>query len=452
MPAPRSPKSRLTTWKEVAAYFGKGERTVMRWEAERGLPVHRLPGEARSGIYADVAELEAWLRSGGAAVATAQDGPSFIPAPAAADVPRLRIVHPPTPGRRGIPVLLRRVAPWAALPLLLALVAFAMDRQQTVPPPPAAHALYLRGLQDWAQRTPASLNAAVNEFTAAIRIDDAYAEAYVGLSNSYNLLREFAAMPASQAYPLARAAAARAIALRPDLASAHAAYAFALFNGDWNFSEGRREFETALRLEPNNAAIHHWYATALLELEERQAAMAQIDRAAELEPDSPSIQADRAFILYHSGRAAEAKTMLDALAASHQDFLSPHTYLQVIAFDTGDDDAFIHESLLRARLKQDPRAADIARAAQAALASGGHVGMLNALLQARLAALASGGGSAVDVAHIYAMLGDRPHALAYVSLAIDRHDEDSFELVRDQRISALLGDAALSPLRTRLNL
>jgi hypothetical protein len=34
----------LTTWKEVAAYLGKGVRTVQRWEAELGLPVRRPKG------------------------------------------------------------------------------------------------------------------------------------------------------------------------------------------------------------------------------------------------------------------------------------------------------------------------------------------------------------------------------------------------------------------------
>jgi hypothetical protein len=45
-------KTRLETWKEVATFFGKDERTVKRWEAERGMPVHRLPGAARSRIHA----------------------------------------------------------------------------------------------------------------------------------------------------------------------------------------------------------------------------------------------------------------------------------------------------------------------------------------------------------------------------------------------------------------
>lgn len=54
----------LTSWKEIAAYLGKGVRTVQRWEAEMGLPVRR-PGPERHIVIAFPAELDEWLRRGG---------------------------------------------------------------------------------------------------------------------------------------------------------------------------------------------------------------------------------------------------------------------------------------------------------------------------------------------------------------------------------------------------
>jgi hypothetical protein len=36
---------RLDSWKEIAAFFGRAERTVKRWEGARGLPVPSCPGE-----------------------------------------------------------------------------------------------------------------------------------------------------------------------------------------------------------------------------------------------------------------------------------------------------------------------------------------------------------------------------------------------------------------------
>ena len=43
---------RLDSWKEIAAFFDRDERTVRRWEKERGLPAHRVPGGARGAVFA----------------------------------------------------------------------------------------------------------------------------------------------------------------------------------------------------------------------------------------------------------------------------------------------------------------------------------------------------------------------------------------------------------------
>lgn len=59
---PAKPEKTLVSWKEIAAFFDRAERTVKRWERERGLPVHRVPGGERGGVYAYPGELAEWLR------------------------------------------------------------------------------------------------------------------------------------------------------------------------------------------------------------------------------------------------------------------------------------------------------------------------------------------------------------------------------------------------------
>jgi dipeptidyl aminopeptidase/acylaminoacyl peptidase len=56
----RSPENRLDSWKAIAAYLGRGVRTVQRWERDEGLPVHRLAHEKRGSVYADRLEVDAW--------------------------------------------------------------------------------------------------------------------------------------------------------------------------------------------------------------------------------------------------------------------------------------------------------------------------------------------------------------------------------------------------------
>jgi hypothetical protein len=53
----------LNSWKEIAAYLGRGVRTVQRYERELGLPVRRPRGTPRSAVLALTDELDNWLRT-----------------------------------------------------------------------------------------------------------------------------------------------------------------------------------------------------------------------------------------------------------------------------------------------------------------------------------------------------------------------------------------------------
>jgi len=50
----------LNSWKEIAAYVGRGVRTVQRWERELGLPVRRPLGSRRA-VMALRQEIDAWI-------------------------------------------------------------------------------------------------------------------------------------------------------------------------------------------------------------------------------------------------------------------------------------------------------------------------------------------------------------------------------------------------------
>jgi Tol biopolymer transport system component len=78
----RPPNSRLDSWKEIAAYLGRGVRTVQRWEREEGLPVHRLAHEKRGSVYADRHEVDVWWESRRQTLTPT--GPSAEPAAASA--------------------------------------------------------------------------------------------------------------------------------------------------------------------------------------------------------------------------------------------------------------------------------------------------------------------------------------------------------------------------------
>jgi tetratricopeptide (TPR) repeat protein len=443
---PLPAKKRLDSWKEIAAFFDRDERTVKRWEKERGLPVYRVPGSVRGGVFAYADELAEWLQAPHhnwgpvevtAAVATsgAADrgrtaAATVLTVQAADDVPRptLRLA-PPAP-----PVDGTRAFLWF-LPVVLitgSFLALSFSHREpryknalAAPQPPSAEAqdLYLKGRYHFEKRTPDDLNQAVDFFTQAIVNDPAYAAPYVGLADSYNLLREFSVMPAQEAFPRARAAAAKAVELDPNSAEAHNSLAFASFWGFFDVGTAEREFKRAIELNPGLPRAHHWYATFLIETGRIQEGLQEIERARQLDPSSTPILADKGCILAAAGKTEEARALLTQLAVSQPAFVPPHRYLaEDIYFREGNYVGYLTESATVARLRHDARAQKSIDREKAAYASAGRRGLLEQMLATRRESFDQGTGSAFDVADAYAALGQDLDALKYLDIACQRHD------------------------------
>ena len=89
MSDPAGRPDRLDSWKAIAAYFRRTERTVRRWEQEFGLPVRRVSGERGRSVFAYVSEIDQWLQDTrpDAANGAAAIGTDNGEAAAAIDVP-----------------------------------------------------------------------------------------------------------------------------------------------------------------------------------------------------------------------------------------------------------------------------------------------------------------------------------------------------------------------------
>src|ERR1700757_4237972 len=62
MPERNTPQKTLESWKQIAAYLDRSERTVRRWEASEGLPVHRRGHQKYDTVFAYKHEIGAWVR------------------------------------------------------------------------------------------------------------------------------------------------------------------------------------------------------------------------------------------------------------------------------------------------------------------------------------------------------------------------------------------------------
>lgn len=315
-----------------------------------------------------------------------------------------------------------------------------------------AEDLYLQGRFYWNTRTPEGLTKSVDYFTKATQLDPAYAPAYAGLADSYNLLREYTSMPGSQAFPLALAAAKKAVALDDSLPEAHRALAFADFNWNWDISGAEREYRRAIDLRPADAQAHHWYATMLLELARHDESIVEIERARQLDPTSKSIAADRGFILFYAGRTDEAFSVLEALEKAEPSFKSPHAYLAAMYFEQKQYENYSVESKTLATLSNDEPALARLNSNEKRFQQRGERALLDAILTQQLDDFQQGRGGAFDIAITCANLGRKKESLAYLERAYQRHEYVFVSVRSNPAFKSLAPDPEFQDLLKRAGL
>jgi DNA-binding winged helix-turn-helix (wHTH) protein/Tfp pilus assembly protein PilF len=315
-----------------------------------------------------------------------------------------------------------------------------------------AEDFYLRGRYYWNKRTPEDLNKAIDFFTQSIVHDPNYAPAYVGLADTYNLMREYTLMPSTEAYPRALAAAKKAVELDDRSSAAHASVAFASFYGMWDAATAGKEFQRALELNPDNATAHHWYATYLLTMRRFPEALAEIERARALDPASNAVLADEGLILFLTGRRQEAITLLKQIEITEPKFVSPHRYLKIAYFQLGDFPNYIAELKKESTLLHDNATVQEASAAEKGFAAGGIRGMLENIWQVQKKSYDQGQASPYCLAQTSALLGKKQEALQYLKTSYDRHEERLIVVDSDPAFATLHDDPAYRDLTARINI
>ncbi len=283
---------------------------------------------------------------------------------------------------------------------------------------PEANRLYLEGRFYWDQRTPESLEKAVDLFTQAIVHDPNYAKAYAGLADCYNLLREYGAMPPKEAYPRAIAAARRAVELDDSSARAHLSLAFATFYGNLDATDAEREFRRAIELDPKLARAHHWYGTFLCARGLYSQAMEQLEIAQQLDPGSIAILADKAFVLLYSGQKEQGIELLKQLERSQPGFVPTYRYLETACLMNKDYPCYIAARRKVARLMNNRQELAIVTAAEAGYISGRQPGMWKGILKKQQEFYGEGTLPAFELAATYSQLDMKPEALHYLKVAM----------------------------------
>lgn len=148
---------------------------------------------------------------------------------------------------------------------------------------PEAYQFYLKGRYYWNKRTAENLRKAMEQFQYAADKDPNYALAYAGLADCYVLLPEYSGSSPNESVPKAIAFAQRALQFDDSLAAAHTSLAYA-YENLWRWQESEKEFLRAIELDPNYPTAHHWYALLLRDTGRVDQAIVELKRAQELDP------------------------------------------------------------------------------------------------------------------------------------------------------------------------
>ena len=283
-----------------------------------------------------------------------------------------------------------------------------------------AYDLYLRGHYFFDKRGDANIRRALDYFQQAAKRDTMFARAYAGIGSVYAVLPLYAHARADSVLPLALAAINRAVALDTTLPEAFASRATVL-QASWRWADAERDYQRALKLEPNYAAAHQWYGEMLLLNGRTAESAAQLKRATELDPLSPITfgSYSLALLAAHSSDAAIAAARraveLDSTLVVTR-FMLGAVYLQA-----GRGPDAVRELETAAHL--DTSSVQTLGLLGYAYAKSGN--------KTRALELAKGleadagrrvSGSAAAAARVYVALGDNAQALSLLERAVSEHD------------------------------
>jgi serine/threonine-protein kinase len=291
-----------------------------------------------------------------------------------------------------------------------------------------AYELYLRGRERWTRRTPGSIQEAVGLYQDAVRVDPNFALAYAGLADAYATTAS--GLDPRVAYPLGRAAAARAVALDPASAEAHVAHAYLAYKADWKWDEAEAELKAALKMNANYSLAYHQLGELYKALGRWNDAIASFTRAREFDPYNPHTRADLEHMLLFAGRVEEAGAIIDAGLKQHPDSWEMiQGRSEVLEAEGNVADAVAAD--IKARTLRGEPAAD-ADALASAFARGGAAAFYRediALMRARFDRHERAGkGLATEIASDFARVRDRRETLAWLTTAIDDSEEAALYL------------------------
>jgi TolB-like protein/predicted Ser/Thr protein kinase len=318
---------------------------------------------------------------------------------------------------------------------------------------PEAYELYLKGLYSWNERTASDIGTAISFFNEAIAKDPGYALAYAGLADAYAVMPSYGGTP-SEAFPKSNAAARKALELDATLARPHAVLGNNEMQYDWDFAGAEAEFKKAFALDPNDPTAHQWYAQLLatMGVKQQEEALAEIDRARQLDPLSPIISTEAGYRHISARQYDDAIAICKKVATENPTFAPAHNCLAVAYWGKRMYPQVIEGEKLYGQLSGDRNESEFAAALGEGFRLASWEGALTKGIKTRQGQRKSGYSSPYGLAQLYADLGDKEQVFRWLNTAYQERDVNLIDLKTDFMFDALHSDPRFAEMVRKVGL
>ncbi|MGQ0639561.1 MAG: protein kinase domain-containing protein [Gemmatimonadaceae bacterium] len=281
--------------------------------------------------------------------------------------------------------------------------------------------LYLKGRFAWNQRTETTIAEAVRYFKEAVTRDPTFARAHAGLADASLALPMYTGVSPSEAWPNAREAALRALALDPTLAEAHTSLAYGTMLYEWDWPRAEANFHKAIACDATYSTAHHWYADFLVGRGRLEEGLREMQRARELDPVSRITGAELAWMLHLVRRTGDAMAQIDQVLQLDPNYAHAHFIrglIRITAGQYGDASRALRQSLDLGGFYAFTHAALIYALARAGDPTAAHALLAELQTRARVDRVPP-----FAFAVAFTGLGQLHDALAWIRRGIDERDE-----------------------------
>ena len=308
-----------------------------------------------------------------------------------------------------------------------------------------AYLLYANGRLAWSRFTEPSLLQAITYYEKAIARDGRYALAYSGLADCYAILGVFGMRAPRDVFPLARNAVEKALEIDPDLAAAHATLGHIKVQYDLDWAGGMAEYTHALELDPSHAPTYHYRGLLLAMRGETARSLADLQRAQQLEPLWIAPRSASGNVLMLARRYDEAIDHLTRTLALDDRADNARSFLGRAYLHSGKPARALEE--FRKRQGQAPGSyRDVAQA----LAMMGRRDEAIAELARVLDISKQRHVQALDIATIYASLGETENALQWLEKGYEDRSTNLGSMVQDPSFDSIRSEPRFVALIERV--